>query len=366
MTGKLKLLTPWVLLLMVLGGFQTLPGEQLTKDEVIRKNIEATGGIQKIKALGGISYEIALPPPFKDVNKVLLKDGKLIKVLTGSLPLVEKIVLFDGKEFKTKGFGVKPTLREIDKCELKCFAALAGGGFSLANLKDKLTLKGVKRYGPEKNYVMESQVQGHQLRIFVDAKSFLLRRMEIQNQADKIDQYKMIYEFGEPKEVAGLQIPLSFFKTDVGAGAGNSPEIDATLRNFKTGIKFGKDFTSNMDLNFGNTSVKKYKIGGNLISFVYFEQAKQSAIYTNLTTETLKKSQFKTGNEIVVEMGGKKYPCFFTTNQNEMKPEMLKPGLSVLTMSNRVPYAIILMVGEQFKPLEKQLKQLTHITIRRK
>ena len=143
-------------MLFVLGaGAQDQQQKKMDTGVIVRKNIEAVGGIEKIKPIKNITLDIPDQRYAQFFTRYYISVDGNFKMVSYIGDVATRILTIQKGEVKVNSFlpsgkEVKP----IDEVSLKCFAKLFSGAFSLWNFKGDLEFKGLKKYGPKKYYYL--------------------------------------------------------------------------------------------------------------------------------------------------------------------------------------------------------------------
>lgn len=190
-----------------------------TAMEVIEKNLAAVGGIERLRAIESLIIEgeveeVAPPPKRKKtlhLNKpALLKEEGLFSV-----------IVFDGEKARKETRGKSVALEEADVDELRYRAGFVHNAYSLLNWEahfEKAELKGIKRYGPIKQYVLlfPDAQNGRDFVVYIDSKTFLIDRIVFIVRHSKAKTLKVVNRLRDYKSFDGIMMPTFIIFDRVG------------------------------------------------------------------------------------------------------------------------------------------------------
>lgn len=203
--------------------------EEITIEQIIRSNIAAAGGKEKLDGLNSASIEIFSRGRLS--FKTYTQGNNLMKMVSGEQPIIQSITIVKDNNVARKTYEPERDLRERDKCVYLSLEKLISGAFTLKNFEGELTYKGLKKLGPETHYIMETRIAACTVQFNIDAESNLIKRMVIEDNSPEAAGYKATYDFLPAVESAGFIIPSGWYECDLGAGA-SARGIQYDLKNF--------------------------------------------------------------------------------------------------------------------------------------
>jgi hypothetical protein len=286
--------------------------------EVLRKNLEASGGKSKVGQVKNLSFKTG------GTRQVVSAAGELI-VLTGKDPVITEIVRVKGGNVDRNSFNRTSEVTDPQKTVYLTLAKIYAGVFSLTKLGGELVLEGVKSFGPEKLYHLTTKGKGGPVatHFYLRTDDSSLKRLVFQGTTAEGDRYEVNYDFGPFEDVEGLRMPLSWFVSQVGT-RGNMAEVTEV----KTNQTLAAGFFSAMDLNAGEVKVGPGSLTGNVLDVNSFPDGLTAT--TNWTRKDVEQAGFKSGEELTLR-GGDQAKGFVTSvifyaSAGEAPPPGGQPG----------------------------------------
>lgn len=266
------------------------PGQTtLSAKDILEKNLQASGGREKIAGLKNFSFKTGQARTFVSAN------GEM-KILTGKDPVITEAILVQGDSVKRNAFNDLSEITGIRKTTYLVQAKLFAGLFSLLKFEGQLTLAGLRSFGPEKLYDLAVQVEGLKVDFFVKAEDFLLKRLVFQGRTPEGDKYEVNYDFAPFENAEGTLIPLSWFSSQVGT-RGALTEISEVKLNQPLAL----DFFAKAEVNVGTTEAAPGMLRGNIIDVN--QNPAGIMITTNWTKKDIDKAGLKTGDALALVIG---------------------------------------------------------------
>src|SRR4030043_1603873 len=133
-----------VLLLMALSSPPSA-GEDLSLKALIQKNIEASGGREKLSQVQNLSFRTG------NTRFVIAASGEL-KLSTGKDPVVTEVILVKDGRVQRNSYNSVAEIPDPQRTVYLNLARLYDGLFSLVKFEGELKLEGLTSFGPEKLY----------------------------------------------------------------------------------------------------------------------------------------------------------------------------------------------------------------------
>ncbi len=360
---KLKILSIGILMLSVIAFAAS--AQELTKDQIIMKNVEAVGGLEKIKNLGVVSVDLASIYTRQVTQQVFADGDGNMKTTFATPPLVEGVLCYYKDQIKEKHFVPPAQPGDGSNERLICTSRLFAGAFSLYYYKDDLKLEGIKKYGPEKHYIFTFSNDFCDVKFNIGTEDFLLKRMEISNKKEGIEEYKVSYDFSEYKDINGLKIPTRYFRADMGAGA-SARGVDGLYMNFATKKDIKPDFFTNLELNYGKVEKTDSAIIGSITNNVFVPAGGYNIVATNLSDPDIKDLGLKPNDKVKVALLGDNFDAIYLNSTNDISGQHFIPGNKILAKYGPSPYYILLMIGPDFQDYSKKNKELADFKVIKK
>jgi len=266
------------------------PGQTtLSAKDILEKNLQASGGREKIAAVKNLSFKAGQARTFVSAN------GEM-KILTGKDPVITEAILVQGDSVKRNAFNELSEITGIRKATFLVQAKLFAGLFSLLKFEGQLTLVGLRSFGPEKLYDLTAQVEGLKVDFFVKAEDFLLKRLVFQGRTPEGDKYEVNYDFGPFENSEGVLLPLSWFSSQIGT-RGALTEISEV----KLNQELIPEFFATAEVNVGTTEAAPGMLKGNILDLN--QNPVGFMITTNWTKKDIDKAGLKTGDALALVIG---------------------------------------------------------------
>lgn len=330
-----------------------LAGAELSLKEVLERNIQAVGGLEKLKQIQNFSFQTG------STRCAVSSQGEL-KLVTGKAPVVTEVILVKGGRVQRNSYNTIIDVPEPEKTVYQTLARLYAGLFSLGKFEGELKLEGLKSFGQEKLYHLAAKSGVLKVDFFLRPDDFYLKRLVFRGSTSDGDVYEVNTDFGPFEAVEGFSIPLSWFSSQVGT-RGNLAEV--------TDIRINQplpgDFFSELKVNVGTTEAGPGQLKGNVLDF--FSSRYGLSISTNWRKNDVEKAGLRTGDNLSFQVEGMEYELVFYTssaevpNQNEMAQ-----GARVMTFPWFGDTYVIQFIAVDTSPISSKLKPLAAIEIKKK
>jgi hypothetical protein len=347
----------WAAGILILLGAALMAAAQtsLSLKDILRKNIEASGGKAKLAQVATLSFRTGA------TRNVASSTGEL-KVTSGREPVVTEAVLVAGGKVVRNSFGVLSEVTGPQATVYQTMARLYAGLFSLAKFEGRLQLVGVKSFGPEKLYHLTSKAPAGPVAVhfYLRADDFLLKRLVFSGTTPEGDVYEVNYDFGPFEEVEGLKLPLSWFTSQVGT-RGNLTEMSEV----KTNVALDKGFFAKAETNVGRTESSPGQLKGNVLD--WNASPFGLTIVTNWTRKDIDAAGLRTGDKLALLIGEEEYQLAFYAQASELPPrnDLAKVGRLLAPMPRGGETFAIQVIGGEGEPIAAKLTPLTAISAKK-
>ena len=326
----------------------------LTVNEIIEKNIQAAGGEDNLAKVKNYSFT------YGPMTYYMTTSG-LVKLTKGREHVITEITLIDQDKVKRNSFNKVTELTGFQKSSYQCLAKLRCGLFTLINFKDQLAFKGLKNFGAEKLYMLTTNVDELKVEFYLDSDEWTLKRLVLKGFNPSRGKYEVNHDFGPYKEIDGLKIPSSWFRSQVGT-RGRTYEIS----NIKMNQTLNKDFFSKLDVNVGEVAVSDGSLEGNIIDF----RVTPGNLYitTNWTNEYIQEAGLKTKDKLIFQINDMDVELDFYASISELPPRSsFSQGAKLMFQDNRLGETyLIYFYSTEFAQVEQKLELLLPIRVKRK
>lgn len=322
--------------------------------EIIEKNILFSGGKEKLAQIQNYSFRTGQATYY-------CSSANELKILTGKIPVITEAILVSGDKVKRNSFNEISEITGLQNSIYKSLAKLFSGLFSLLKFEAELKLIGLKTFGPEKFYELETKSGELTIDYYLRADDFSLKRLVFLGYSAEGDKYEANYDFGPFEDVQGLKMPTTWFSSRVGARGNLSEASDIQFN-----VPLENDFFKKLEINIGTIEVGQGSLKGNIID--YSHQPNALFITDNWRKKDIEKAGFKTGDRLILTIEGFEFELDFYALANELPAqEVLQKGAKVLAPNPRDPENyIIIFISTDVSQITPKLKLLLPIQIKRK
>jgi len=341
---------------MVFAAFSSLWSGQadLSLDEVFEKNVQASGGRERLAQVQNISFKIGGTRCYASAN------GEL-KLVSGKDPVVTEVILAKGGKVRRNSLNAITDITGPHKVLYGTIAQLYAGLFSLSKFEGRLKFEGLKAYGPEKFYHLLMNSDGVEVGFFLRADDFFLKRLVFKGLTPDGDKYEVNYDFGAFEELEGLWIPLSWFTSQVGT-RGTLAEVTE----LKMNEPLPEDFFDRIEINAGTTEASAGDLKGNVLDFN--SSPFGLTVVTNLTRADIDKAGLRTGDSLTLLVEGAETELVFYASANDIPPqnELSKGAQLLMPMPRGGDNYIVQFYGVDQAQIASRLRPLAVIQIKKK
>ncbi|HCS46828.1 MAG: hypothetical protein A2V45_05565 [Candidatus Aminicenantes bacterium RBG_19FT_COMBO_58_17] len=343
-----------VFLLMALGSLSSA-GEDLSLKAIVQKNIEASGGREKLSQVQNLTFRTG------NTRFVVAAGGEL-KLSTGKDPVVTEVILVKDGRVQRNSYNSVAEIPDPEKTVYLTSARLYAGLFSLWKFEGQLKLEGLAAFGPEKLYHLTLAKPGAvKVDFFLRPDDFRLKRLVFQGQTTDGDIYEVNTDFGLFEPAEGLNIPLSWFSSQVGT-RGNLAEVtEVKLNQLLPG-----DFFSRLEVNVGATEAGPGQLKGNVLDFNSSPYG--LSISTNWRKVDIEKAGLRTGDKLSFLVEGVESEVVFYASSGEVpnQNELAQGARLMMPMPRGGNTYVIQFIAVDTASIAPKLKPLAPIEARKK
>lgn len=281
-----------------------LPSFSSDLDEILKGNIQAVGGSERLSSISNLSIKVG------DVTIFVRKDGKM-KVIKGKRPACIEVLALEGAKISKntiKGIEeVKGVERLFNIFQVKLFSGI----FTLSGFGRELKYNGIKSFGMKKFHELSSTIDNANVYLYIDNEDFLIKRAILSFYTEN-EKQEINYDFGPYFENEGIKVPSSWFVSRVGA-RGNLYEIDE----IKFNLELSELFFNDLSLNIGNVKISPRELRGNVIDF--YERQGRLFLVSNWTADCFEKAGIGAGDTVILRILEKDFELSFYRNMDEAR-----------------------------------------------
>ncbi len=337
-------------LLVFLGFFLLLYSQaDLSVKDIVARNIQAAGGKEALSKVKNYSFKHGL-------RTYYMATSGLMKLIDGKEPVITEVILVDEDKVKRNCFNDITEIAGFMKSTYQCLAQLRSGLFTLANFKDQLEFKGQKNFGPEKHYMLTTDIGRLKVEFYLDAGEFTLKRLVFRGFDQSRGKYEVNHDFGPYQEINGIKIPSSWFSSQVGTRGSTFGISDV-----KINPPLDKNFFSTIEVNVGEVKIAEGSLSGNIIESSFRRNILQMS--TNWTDKCIKGAGFKSKDKLILQMGGEEIEIDFY--ESFPPRETIGSGSKFLVPNPRSENYIIYLISPEYKQLLEELEPLLPISVKK-
>jgi CxxC motif-containing protein len=333
---------------LILSGSVVLFGSEV--DKIVEQNILAAGGKENLSRIQNYVFR------YGPTTYYLSTDG-LMKLTEGRAPIITEVILIEKDQVKRNCFNNISEYRGLQKSIYQCLARLRAGLFTLSHFKGQLKLHGLKSFGPQKFYMLSTNLDDLEVEFYLDSEDMLLKRLVLKGYDEEQNRLEENHDFGSYQEIEGVKIPTAWFASQVGI-RGSSVEVS----DVKVNQPLEKDFFSNLDVNVGDVEIGLGSLKGNIVQSSFRRNI--LTIGTNWTEECIGKASFKAGDILILQLADTEHEIVF--HESFPPRNELGPGSKFMTPNQRGENYLIYLISPEFSQLAEQLEPLSIIRIKKK
>jgi hypothetical protein len=183
-----------------------------TVDDLVAKNVEARGGLAKLKAIDSVRIDRTVAAVFTDIDIVIYKKRPNLYRSEQKAKDAPTITVRGFSDTAWESAGGKTTVREgagpVEQREIDADF----DGF-LVDYRDKghtIVLEGKQKLGPAEAYKLKVTMKsGAERVVYLDAATFLERRHEGTIELGPNRRVKTTIDYGDWREVGGVKFPFA-------------------------------------------------------------------------------------------------------------------------------------------------------------
>jgi hypothetical protein len=329
-------------------------GEDLSLKAVLQKNIEASGGKEKLGQVQSLSFRTGN-------TRFVASANNELKLSTGKDPVVTEVILVKDGGVRRNSYNAVTDMRDPEKTVYLTMAKLYAGLFSLIRFEGEIKLVGLESFGPEKLYHLTQARPGAvEVGFFLRPDDFRLKRLVFQGKTAEADVYEVNTDFGPFEPVEGFNMPLTWFSSQVGT-RGNLAEVSEV----KLNQPLPADIFTLLDINVGATEALPGQLKGNVLDFNSNRYG--LSVNTNWKKNDVEKAGLHTGDKLAFLIEGiESELVFYATSAEVPNLNELTQGLRVMTFPWFGETYVLQFIAVDTAAIASKLKPLTAIEIRKK
>jgi hypothetical protein len=336
--------------IFVLTSCLQVPPEIKAGDEIIAKNIEASGGSDRLAQVESFAFS------FGTTTYVMSAAG-LMKMTVGKAPIVTETILVDDQGIRRNCFNNMSQFQGLDADVYRVLARLRSGIFTLKNFQGLLSYQELKSYGPQQMHRLTTTEGGLQVEFNVDAETHELKRLVFKGYDEEKGRYDVNHDFGPYQESDGIRIPSSWYSSRVGT-RGSVFEIQDVRLN----PELPSGFFENVDVNTGDVEINPGVLKGSIVEFSF--QRGRLMLGTNWTRRCTEGAGFEPEDTLVLTILERDVELVLYNTQPPQ--EAMGPGKHVMIPNFRSDNYIIYLFSQEFEALTETLDVLMPIRLSKK
>jgi hypothetical protein len=329
-------------------------GQELSLKDIIQKNLEASGGREKLGQFRSLSFKTG------NTRFVVAASGA-IKLSTGKDPVVTEVILAkDGKVLRNS-YNTIAEIPDPQKTVYLTLAKLYAGLFTLVKFEGELKLEGLTAFGPEKLYQLTLAKPGAVVAsFFLGPDDWRLKRLLFRGQTPEGDIYEVNTDFGPFEPFEGFNMPLTWFSSQVGT-RGTLAEVTEVQMN----QSLSEDLFTKLDVNVGATEAQPGQLKGNVLDFN--SNRFGLSVNTNWRKSDVEEAGFRTGDKLTLLVEGVESELvFYATSAEVPNQNELAQGARVMTFPWFGETYVLQFIAVDTAPVEAKLKPLAALEITKK
>lgn len=345
---------PPVLVILTLLVSQSPPAfsfpAQIEVPELVKRNIATAGRAERFRDVDTFSFRVRQKTYF------VSRDGKM-KIISGEDPIITEVILVDPNGARRNCYNQTTEFPGFLQATYRTLAQLQGGLFTLVNFSERVSYGGEKTYGPAVYHLLTAHEGELGIDFFLEKTSLILKRLVLSGFQSERGHYRVSYDFGPLRETDGLNLPESWFSSQVG-GRGILHKIDRVIFN----PELADDFFEDMTINAGQVEIGDGVLDGHVLQF-NANQPRRVFLSTNWTRENMLNAGFQDRDQLILEIADREIEVTFYA---EPAPgDAVRPGARIVVPNRRDENFLIRILGNEDKDLIERLQRLLPIRLRR-
>lgn len=324
---------------------------QISVNEILEKNVQAVGGKDKINSIENFSFQDG------QTTYYLSSVGRM-KLTSGRDPVITEIILVNQDSALRNCFNKLSDFGPLLEQTLQIRAKLYTGLFTLMNFKGELEFSGTKKFGPKEFHVLTNETEDLEVEFYIDSKDFLLKRVVFRGHNPDFGKYEVNHDIGPYQEVDGINLPSSWFRSQVGT-RGSTAEIS----DVKWNLDLTEDFFSNHEVNVGKTDFSEGILKGNIVDFE-IGRGGQVMIATNWTDDCIRRAGFAPEDKLILTLGEAQMEVDFFASQPPRSA--YREGAILIMPARGDENYVITILDSGYQDLVEQLEPLMAIQLKEK
>ena len=320
-------------------------------NKIVEENIKAAGGAENLLKVKNFSFK------YGSTTYYMSSDGQM-KLTQGKDAIITEVILVDQDGAKRNCFNNITELTGHQKSTYQGLAKLRCGLFTLSHFKGQLEFEGLKRFGPKEHYLLTTHIGDLDVEFYLDPEEYTIKRLVFKGFDPSEGTYEVNHDFGPYQEINGVNIPSSWFDSQVGA-RGRTYEVG----DVKLNQSLEEDFFSKLEVNVGNVEIEQGALSGNVIQSTFRRDTLMLTIGTNWTEDSIQKAGFKAKDRLILEISGWEFVVDLYDSQPPRSA--FSPGEKFMTPNRRGENYLIYIISPKDKDLVEKIEPLLPIRIKK-
>lgn len=308
---------------LVLGLCAISPGRDLPSaddvSDIVRRNIAAAGGAERLAAIRNLSFAAG-------INAFTVTPAGTMKIVARGLPpAVFEVTLIEPGLIRRNRLNEMVEVLDLEKARLTLYTRLFGGCFTLSNFASGLRFEGTRRFGSETFIRLSAAVPPATVDFDLDTAEGLLRQIALRGTNPDGSRYEEFFDMGPYREVEGVKMPASWFRSQVG-GRGEVFEISDVSFN----VALDKDFFTTLAVNAGEVKIGEGTLEGHALSVL--DQGRSFVLLTNWTPGQAQRAGLVSGSALSLKIEDLECDAVYFARSNEVESaNAYQPGAKIVT-----------------------------------